>query len=177
MIGINPVITITVSDCEVIFKANPELIEVIQEIYGSKQFFLKASGCIYYQISNRRAIWDFLRQIDLYCSGIEDSFMAFITMAYNTIHFAEELPGYEVGSTPDIYICCYSNYIEFSEHQIQVYQYDYPGAASIDRATIEKYLRTPTMAEVASEHSLSNFTAHYETVILPFLTALRGRVS
>lgn len=132
MIGVNPVLSIEVINCEITFISNNDVLNKIAEIYSDEKLFFIGHRILQYKINHRKLIWNFLRKIDQNLRSIDGGVISTISLSYNTIHFVENISGYQNEGAPDIHICCYACYIEIDPHSMQIHQYHFVGEEMID---------------------------------------------
>ena len=142
LIGINPVFNIAVQDCEVTISGNETLLEAMRPIFQAEKIIGSSATKLKYAIPKRVMIWNFLRKIDSELKSIEGGILAFISMAYNTIHYVEDMAGYSQGNLPDISLTCYECCIEFDEKAVKIHEYEFLGGNSVRKEDVSHFFKT-----------------------------------
>lgn len=161
LIGINPVLKISVIDRIVSITGCHELLKKIQLLYEGEELVEFSGEVLRYQLTNRKAVWGFLRILDSQFKTVEGGILAFVAFAYNTIYFIEDISGYSQGEIPDIHLTCYSTYIEFEEDQVRLHKYEFIGSRCIDLPDISSCLSLPDIA--VDTNSKTKFMVTKET--------------
>lgn len=161
LIGINPVFKIDVIDDIVRISGNQQLLEKLQLVLKG-EFLLESSvEVLSYRLTSRKAIWGFLRTLDIEFKMVEKGVLAFGAFSYNTIYFIEDISGYIQGDVSDICLTCYSTYIEFEDDRVLLHEYEFIGAKCISFNEIKSCLSlrdTPPETFINSGFSVSRET-------------------
>ena len=137
IIGVNPVLHISVTDHDVTITANKEIQKKIKNLLSNEVFFELGVDKTGFQLKKRKDIWAFLRKLDDQFKAVDGGVLAFTAFAYNTIHFIEDIAGYKESGTPDIQLTCYTNMIELSENSVTHYEYGFEGSNPVDLSIVE----------------------------------------
>jgi anthranilate synthase component 1 len=160
IIGVNPVLNISVIDLNVTITANQEIQKKVKILYSNEPYIELGVDATCFQLKKRVDIWSFLRRLDEQFKLVDGGVMAFTVFSYNTIHYIEDIEKYEAGDIPDIQLICYSNVIEFSENSVNHYEYGFNGVSPIDLSFIEGE-RKPSISVIPDFDG--NFSLQSET--------------
>jgi anthranilate synthase component 1 len=165
LIGICPTLTIAISDCIITFRGNELLLEEIATLYVDEACSKSDIGVLEYQIANRKQIWDFIRKIDHQFKLVQGGVLAFMTMAYQMIHYIEDLATYGADMPADITLTCFSACLEFGEQEVTLHDYDFIGAHSVSKADLVEALIVNDSHKMnsLSSKTLPSFTIECET--------------
>lgn len=149
LIGINPVLNIEIFDRIVTISGNEQLLKKIQLLYELESILESSTCMLRYRLTNRKAVWGFLRVLDAQFKMVDGGVLAFAAFAYNVIYFIEDISGYVQGDIPDITLTCYSTYIEFDDYRVTFHEYGFIGAQSIGLSDIASSLSLSDTVPVA----------------------------
>ena len=165
LIGIKPLLSIEVSDCLITIRGNPLLLQEVSLIYKGETLVDSGADFLYYRISVRNRIWDFLRKIDCRFNAIEGGVLAFMAMGYNTIHYIEDLTDYDSDMLADITLTCFATCIEFQEKEVKIHEYGFIGEQLITEGDLLEILMVEANIDrdSLSSSALTDFSIERET--------------
>lgn len=137
IIGIHPVLRITVTNVDVTIWANAHIQKRIKNLYANVPYVELGADKTRFQLQKRADVWGFLRVLDDQFKVVDGGVHVFSAFAYSTIYFIEEISGYQEGDIADIELTCYSNIIEFTEDGVIHYEYGFEGANPIQLSILE----------------------------------------
>lgn len=132
MIGINPVLTLAIKDRFISLHSSSELLTRLRFRSADVTIIRTSNSVIEYQLPNRSSVWTFLRNFESQWSevpGCATGVLSFACFSYETIHYIENIPGFERAAPDDydIILVVYQAQLVLEEQRAVLLTYSFPG--------------------------------------------------
>lgn len=171
MIGINPVVTVTVRDCIVRIQANSQLLSLLK-IEDHQITLQHTSPSIYeYRLADKKSAWHFIKLFEKHFTAIPaqpNGIAAFACFSYETIHYIENIPECTPAAEDenDITLILCQSQLTIAENSAEMVTYDFPGTEPFDNSFFISAITsslTEALAPLSSHSKTKHFTVNQET--------------